>query len=219
MTLLASLARRWEADVWTEGPLLPDQGLAPRGAAPTNVGFELVIGSNGSLLEHRLLDAPHDKPPRFRIMHLPDIERTSGDAPAFLWDKTEYLLGATNVGTAKEPTAGRKDKTQRRHELFVSNHHARIGDNPDDGLRAVLIFLDAWSCERFAAELSPQYLDLNGVFRLDGDRHPGGALRYVHERPAARALWTPVDPEPGKRRAYLSGRRAADDPGAPALKN
>ena len=203
MTLLASLARRWEASVWKEadGPLVPPK-LAPRGAAPTNVGFEMVLDAQGRLLEARLLGAPNETPPRFRVMHLPDIERTSGDAPAFLWDKTEYLLGVTNVGTANAPEPGQKDKSQRRHDLLVAEMARRIGDDPDEGLRAVMAFLADWTPERFTEALSPDMLDLNGVFRLTGDRHElpdaEGLLRdrYVHERPAARALWMPEDPEP-----------------------
>jgi CRISPR-associated protein Csd1 len=204
MTLLASLVRRWEAGVWTDGPLVPENGLAPRGSAPTNVGFELVLDPDGRLREARLLGAPNETPPRFAVMHLPDIERTSGDAAAFLWDKTEYLLGVTNVGSPKAPEAGQKDKSQRRHNLFVAQMTERIGDDPDEGLQAVMAFLAAWTPEAFAEEplLLPEMLDLNGVFRLEGDRHDaadhGGepAPRYVHERPAARALWTPRDPEP-----------------------
>lgn len=197
MTLLASLARRWEALAWQDGPLVPENGLAPRGAASVNVGFELVIARDGTLVEHRLLGAPHEKPPRWRVLYLPDIERTSGIAPAFLWDKTAYLLGVTNVGTDKERRAGQDKRTVAEHAAFVGAQQDRIGDDPDEGLRAMLAFLDAWSPERFEAEgLSLEYLDLNGVFRLEDDRHSDGTWRCVHERPAARALWTPSEPTP-----------------------
>jgi len=199
MTLLASLARRWEALSWQDGPLVPDNGLAPQGLSPANIGFELVIARNGRLLEHRLLDAPREKPARFRVMHLPTIERSGKDpVPAFLWDKTAYLLGATNIGSPNEPKAGQGPRTANEHAAFVAVQRTSIGNNPDEGLQAVLAFLDAWSPERFEGELSPEYLDLNGVFRLDGDRHAGGTVRYVHEREAARAIWMPVDPDPGE---------------------
>src|SRR5690606_10216430 len=58
----------------------------------------------------------------------------------------------------------------------------------DPGLQALLAFLGAWTPDGFKdcphmSRHGESFLDANVVFRLDGDQC------YLHERPAARAVW------------------------------
>ena len=101
------------------------------------------------------------------------IKRTVAIAPNFLWDKTSYALGIE-----REPD----ERTRREHEAFEALHVEALAGADDEGLRALLVFIE------HGAALPPDRLpdDLLGsnlVFQLDGER------RYLHERPAARALW------------------------------
>ena len=101
-------------------------------------------------------------------------KRTSGVAPNFLWDKTAYALGVT---------AGEDKRTAREHEAFVETHRRLIGGNSDEGLRALLRFLESWSATLgWPGEMKDQ----NIVFALESER-----LRniHIHNRPAARSLW------------------------------
>lgn len=183
MTIIASLARRYEA--------LAEAGeLPPPGGATVRIGFEVVIGPDGALKRMALLGDPAAKGPKGRLVDGPVIARTSGVAPGFLWDKTAYLLGVTaleeKTPEGKRITAGQKKRTEEEHAAFIAEQQARIGDSDDAGLRAILAFYrDHWRPERFAAEeFETELLDLNGAFRLEGD-----ARRFIHERPAAMALW------------------------------
>lgn len=102
------------------------------------------------------------------------VKRSSNVAPNFLWDKTAYVFGRT---------AGEGKGTAREHAAFVALHVARLTGAVDEGLLALLRFLQGWRPERFdAAPFRPEMLDANILFRLEGERG------FIHERPAARAL-------------------------------
>jgi CRISPR-associated protein Csd1 len=106
------------------------------------------------------------------------VKRTAGIAPNFLWDKTSYVLGVT---------AGEGKRTAEEHAAFVKLHLDRICDAEDAGLQALALFLQNWSPEQFAPPLWPEEAkDQNVVFALESERRSHG---FLHERPAARALW------------------------------
>jgi CRISPR-associated protein Csd1 len=102
------------------------------------------------------------------------IKRTVGIAPNFLWDKTAYVLGRT---------AGEGKRTAQEHAAFVQHHRERLAGQTDEGLVALLRFLERWTPERFdAAPFEARMLDANVLFRLRGDKG------FIHQRPAAQAL-------------------------------
>lgn len=108
------------------------------------------------------------------------VKRTAGIAPNFLWDKTAYVLGRT---------AGDGKRTAQEHAAFIEATLARIGDNADEGLAALRRFLEAWTPDRFdAPPFKPEMLDANVMFQLIDDRDETGRPRFLHQRPAARAL-------------------------------
>ncbi|MFW6334980.1 MAG: type I-C CRISPR-associated protein Cas8c/Csd1, partial [Desulfosalsimonas sp.] len=96
--------------------------------------------------------------------------------PYFLWDKTKYALGAEGT---PEP-----EKYKKHFEAFRALQHEVAGSTEDEGIRAVLLFLEHWDPDN--AEKLPNWQDLSGqnvVFRLDGE------TGYVHEREEARRAW------------------------------
>jgi len=186
VTILQSLARRYAY-------LTQTGELAEPGLAPIKIGFEIVLEPDGRLKRIALLD-------RAEPMHVPSVNRTAQIKPATLWDKTAYLLGLINVevekdgATVKHPGVGKR--TAAEHAAFVAHHTELIGDSKDEGLRAVCLFLESWTPDRFESEgHDAAVVDQNGVFRLDGDTDANGHRRFVHERPAARALWKTIEPQ------------------------
>jgi CRISPR-associated protein Csd1 len=93
----------------------------------------------------------------------------------FLWDKTAYVLGlAPEI----------KKRTAEEHDAFKAHQRELIGESSDEGLRALVRFLETWVPSR---ESIPRYRDeligANVVFRLLGEQG------YLHDRPAAREIW------------------------------
>ena len=119
-------------------------------------------------------------------MLVPQSFKRPGTTPRsfFLWDKVSYALG---VG--QKP----KDRTEEEHRArladehrsFIELHTRTLADTDDEGLRALLAFLHRWVPEQIDnLDYKEDLLhDPNLVFQLDGER------RFVHQRPAARALW------------------------------
>ena len=175
MSLLESLVRQHAR--------LHAQGRAPEyGYGRVGISFALVLTHDGELVDVRDIrdssgETPH--PQRMAVPQQP-VGRTSGVKPNLLWDKTSYALGVTRDGEAGGPVPAERGE----HEAFRAEH-ARLLDGAEDaGLRALRMFLERWTPERFEElHQAPDLLDANVVFQLDGARE------YLHERPEARRLW------------------------------
>lgn len=108
-------------------------------------------------------------------------KRTVGIDPNVLWDKTAYVLGVTG-GTGK--------RTAEEHARFRDQHLEWLAGSEDEGLIALARFLESWTPDRFIAPLWPEEMrDQNIVFRL------ASGFEFLHERPAAKALWARIAAE------------------------
>ena len=150
-------------------------GVAEPGWSPEKFGWCIVLNRQGELVD---IEDIHDllgKKPRPKLYPVPAaVKRTVGIAPNFLWDKTAYALGRT---------AGEGRRTAQEHAAFVTTHIERLHEQDDEGLAALRRFLAQWTPERFdTPPFKPEMLDANVMFRLEGEH------RFMHERPAARAL-------------------------------
>jgi CRISPR-associated protein Csd1 len=175
MSMLTSLVRAYER--------LPD--APPLGFSSEKIGFAILLNPDGSVAE--LADLRDDDKRRSpRILMVPQAgKRTVGIAPNFLWDKTAYVLGIT---------AGEGRRTADEHAAFRDRHLQWLEGADDVGLVALARFLQKWTPSAFAPPLWPEGAkDQNMVFGLVGER------QYLHDRPAARALW-----------AAIGGERASD---------
>lgn len=157
----------------------PDVDVAEPGFSTEKIHYEILLGTDGAL---RAIDSIQQSPEKGskllpRLLKVPaSVKRTVGVAANFLWDNSGYVLGADAKGNperAREQFAGFRALAQA------------VGDDlDDDGMRAVLAFLEAWNPDEAAS--IPGWDDMAGknmVFRLDGE------LGYVHNRPAVRAAW------------------------------
>lgn len=145
------------------------------------VSYALVLSAEGLLVDVLPLGTTGRRGIDPTRMPVPaPVIRTSGVAANFLWDKTAYVLGVKRDPTDRDGTI----ETPREHQAFRTLHQELLTSTEDVALRALIRFLESWSPARFAGSpLNNDVLDTNLVFRLDGER------RFVHERPAARAIW------------------------------
>lgn len=175
MSILASLAKAYER--------LPD--APPFGYSSAKIGCVIGLNDDGSVAsvtDVRNVDGKKRQP---RSMLVPQPKkRTVGIAPNFLWDKTSYVLGVT---------ANQGKRTPDEHAAFVAHHVKALDQVNDVGLKALVLFLRGWIPDRFVEPpWSTDLKDQNVVFALESER-----LRniHIHDRPAAKALWTKLSSE------------------------
>jgi CRISPR-associated protein Csd1 len=185
MSALASLVRAYER--------LEEHGDVPDfGYSRANISFSIRLDKDGKPTCTPIdLREPVEKGKKLvgRRIDVPTFlgQRTSGIDSNFLWDKTQYVLGVHKPDPKKSAIEQVKEASRAllMHKDFVGLHQKHLASETDEGLIAMLRFLENWTPERFDAW--PE--DMKGenvVFELDGDR------RYVHQRPAARELWLKV---------------------------
>jgi CRISPR-associated protein Csd1 len=151
-----------------------DSGIAPFGYSEEKISFALILSANGEFVDCRDLRQASGRKLIPQLIQVPRaIKRTVAVAPNFLWDKTSYALGIEH-----EPD----DRTIREHEAFKALHREVLSGTDDQGLRALLAFIERATL--FPPDQLPDDLvGVNLVFQLDGE------LGYLHQRPAARTLW------------------------------
>ena len=172
MSILQALSRAYDR--------LPD--APPFGFSNQNISFVLSLKPNGTLagapIDIRDLSGKKSAPVSLQVPQ--PVKRTSGIAPNFLWDKTSYVLGLT---------AGEGKRLADEHQAFKDFHAQVLGDSDDEGLRALLAFLQSWTPDQVVAwpeDLTANLLDQNVVFALESQRL---SKIYLHDRPAARQIW------------------------------
>ncbi|MBV1708043.1 MAG: type I-C CRISPR-associated protein Cas8c/Csd1 [Hyphomicrobiales bacterium] len=172
MTILASLVRAYDR----LGDKAPAQGFSTE-----KIGFVIPLNEDGSPVGKPIdLREGEGKKKTSRLIAVPQaVKRTSGVAANFLWDKTAYVLGVT-AAEGKTPI--------KEHQCFRDAHFDRLGNIDDPGLLALRRFLENWKLEEFVRLQWPDDMkDQNVIFALECDRR---ANLWLHDRPAARALWT-----------------------------
>ena len=173
MSVLDALARHYER--------LHARGEAPPyGFSRERIAYAIVLSDAGeavtvSPLPERSGNAPG--PTDCEVPH--PVRRTSKPLANFLWDKTGYVFGVK-----RDPATRRPCRAHREHHTFRELHETLLSDTDDEGLRALLRFLRAWDPNDYGALPHAEgMLGLNVIFRLDGDE------QWLHERPAAIAVW------------------------------
>lgn len=148
------------------------------GFSSQKIHFALLLNREGKLLHVIDLRETQGKRLLPKQMTVPEsVIKSVNIAANFMWDNAGYVLGADNKG--------KPERSQKTFEAFKRLHHD-IGKGLDDeGMAAVLRFLDSW---RPAEAPELEYWDemaagANLVFQLDGE------LRYIHDRPAIQEAW------------------------------
>lgn len=107
----------------------------------------------------------------------------------FLWDKTTYSLG---IDASKDKNSENNwIESPITFKSFKRFHLNTLASIEDEGLQALLLFLNKWQPSYFDRDLhKPEILGTNIAFQLDGDHC------YLHDRDAARNLWAQLSEKP-----------------------
>ena len=202
MSALASLVRAYER--------LPNTPAF--GYSTERIGFLVSLNADGSPAGPPIdLREGEGKRKAPRLMQVPASFKRPGTTPRsfFLWDNTAFALGVS----ASEKKAG-----ATRLEAFRQLHRKELAGTNDPGLKALLHFIDSWSPADFTRLGWPEEMkDQNIVFALESERLKDIC---IHDRPAARALWTRLSAEGEKKEAacLVTGARGAIARLHPAIK-
>ena len=151
-----------------------DSGIPEPGFSRENIHFCLVLDENGNLIGEPV-DLRKEGRPKKMVVPMAS-KRAANVAANFLWDNTGYVLGEDDKGKPKNAI--------KKFQAFKDLHRKLGGHLDDEGMRAVLFFLEKWHPDD--AKKLPMWDELaglNAVFKLEGEN------RYVHERPALRKAW------------------------------
>ncbi|OQY11852.1 MAG: type I-C CRISPR-associated protein Cas8c/Csd1 [Desulfobacteraceae bacterium 4572_187] len=155
-----------------------DADIPLLGFSSKGISFALLLNREGNLLQVLDLRETLGKRLLSKQMIVPEaVIKSVNIAANFMWDNTGYILGADNKG--------KPERSIKTFEAFKNLHHD-IGEGlNDEGMAAVLRFLNSWNPAN-APEL--EYWDemvagANLIFQLDGE------LRYVHDRQKVKDAW------------------------------
>jgi CRISPR-associated protein Csd1 len=205
MSALAALARAYDR-------MATRNEVPAFGYSTQNIGFLISLTADGSVAGRPAdLRSGEGKKRLARPLAVPQpVKRTSGIAPNFLWDKTAYVLGVTG---------GEGKRTAVEHGAFIKLHRDMLTGSSDEGLLALLRFLESWRPKRFADLSWPEDMkDQNVIFALEGERLHN---IYIHDRPAAREIWAKLSAESAKNAeavCLVSGKKAPVARLHPAIK-
>ena len=177
MTVLQALAAHYDR------LLARDREMPEYGYSREAVSFCIVLSPEGKPVDVMDVRDTSGKAPRpsRRVVPRPPPDRTGTKVVAnYLWDKTPYALGVTRHPDTRELTFVQRGE----HETFKSMHRTLLAGTTDQGLQAVLAFLDLWDPAVYEdLPCANDMLAENVVFRLDGE------MGFIHERAAARLVW------------------------------
>jgi CRISPR-associated protein Csd1 len=182
MSALSALARAYDR-------MVSRHEVPAFGYSTQNIRFLISLNADGSVAGAPVdLRSAEGKKLIARRLAVPQpVKRTSGIAPNFLWDKTAYVLCVT---------AGEGKRSAAEHKAFVERHRDWLAGSTDEGLVALLRFLEEWRPQRFSELAWPEDMkDQNVVFGLERERLDS---IYIHDRPAARELWARLSAESDK---------------------
>lgn len=185
MSIFSSLNRAYER-------LLAEKQVPTFGLSTEKIGFVIPLNPDGTPAgkPRDIRDTSQKKPiPRMMVVPQP-AKRASGISPNFLWDKTSYVLGIS---------AGEGKRLDREHQAFVDYHQTALNETQDEGLKALLKFLDLWKAEMFESLGWPEEMkDQNIVFALKSERLNN---IFLHDLPEARKQWARISEEGDKTNA------------------
>ncbi|MBU0500000.1 MAG: type I-C CRISPR-associated protein Cas8c/Csd1 [Gammaproteobacteria bacterium] len=183
--------------------------LAPFGFERKGIEFMLLLDREGTLINIEDIREQQGKKKVAREYLMPQgVKKTSGIAANLLWDNAEYVLGLEQKG--------KPERTEHAHVEFMRRIRTELGELDDEGIQAVLRFLEVLDLSHL--ESFPAWPELrestgNLSFRLQGDPGP------VCQRPGVvKAIEQAAEIEGNKGICLVSGDH--DEPLAthPAIK-
>jgi len=189
-----------------------DKGdVPPFGFSSEKISCCIVIDTNGQMVDVYPLGTGGTN--KSISLIVPKNEGRSGSKifPFFLWDKTSYVLGLTGKPGSE------RDRAIETFNAFKMFHKENISSCDDEGLQALVKFLDGWNPndQELTKDFPPNFLDKNVVFKLDGEN------KYLHQRKASIDIYGNLISKSENHRVQclVTGRKQAPARLHPKIKN
>jgi len=167
----------------------PESGLAEPGFEWKGIDFVLLLDRAGVLIDIQDNRDPQGSKRIARRHLVPQgVKKASGIAANLLWDNAEYVLGLEQKG--------KPERTRQAHAAFVERIRRELPVETDDGVSAVLHFLeqrDLAALERFSVWTELAASNGNISFRLQNDQ--GLICQREAVTDAVKGSWTNMEGE------------------------
>jgi len=196
-----------------------DIELPEFGYAPQKISFALVLNMNGELMQVKDLRETNGKKIRPKIMMVPSIERSGqGLTPQFMWDNTQYALGAVSWDENNPKQSEKKrNRAINAFKEFKDYHLNFLETSNAPDLNALAAFLKKWNPDKAVTlDLWNEIADSNIVFMINGKRE------FLHETEAVKTKWKELFAEkekPAMGNCLLTGKKMPLARLHPKLKN
>lgn len=164
----------------------PDIKLPSQGYATQKVSFALVLNLDGDLVQIKDLRQLVGKKLRPKEILLPSIERSGqGFSPQFMWDNTQYVLGAALFDENKPKESEKKrSRSLDAFRAFKEYHHKLLANSGCPELIALDMFINSWNPQK-AQEIEgwEDIASTNLVFMIESQR------RFLHELDIVKSKW------------------------------
>jgi CRISPR-associated protein Csd1 len=147
--------------------------IAPHGFEKKEIPFVIVLNRQGECVGIQDTREGEGKKKLGRLFTVPKgVKKTSGIAANLLWDTPNYTLGIPKPDPKKDPVQ-LAEKAKEQLSCFIAVIRKRCpAPIEDEGVRAVLSFLERGDFDSLATNLSWKVITEDGPnvsFRLDGD--------------------------------------------------
>jgi CRISPR-associated protein Csd1 len=161
------------------------------------IGFVLVLDREGYVTDVQDM-RDGDRAPRLPMPRPP--KSTSNIEPRYLYGNSAYVLGvltdaqnkklpsaemlARNLEAAKTKAEKVKQRCVDEHTAWLAYHREALEHSDDNGLNAVLRFIETWTPEQFKGlRYGDEIKNGTIALRLDGDTDISGNPRLISDRP------------------------------------
>lgn len=150
-----------------------EQGeIAPEGFEKKEIPFLIIIDRNGDFVDLQDTRQVEGKRKTGRVFMVPKgIKRASNIAVNLLWDNPAYVVGCPKADKNKDFDALLK-RAKQQHAAFITIIRETFPSQPDDGIQAVLAFLERGDYSRLLSHPSWKEVEdigANLTFQLTGD--------------------------------------------------
>lgn len=164
----------------------PNSGVSRPGFSKAKVGYCLVLSREGRLLDIIDLRVERGKKLVSREIDVPEqVKRAVNITANFMCDNCTYVLGL-----GRENKRGKKeDRIRKCHEAFIQLHETILKGTEDEGVAALLKFLQGWDIDSATDHpVVSRHLDglaegSNLVFKLETSEG------FLHKRQAVIDAW------------------------------
>lgn len=150
-----------------------DDGVATEGFQQQDIPFLIILNRKGEFVDIHDTRLGEGKKKVGRSFFVPKaVKKTSGIAANLLWDVPAYIVGRPKPNPKKKDQVKLVERADEQQSTFLNRIKETFGNTDDDGIRAVIQFLEKRDFEALFNRNAWQEIEDAGSilsFMLEGD--------------------------------------------------